>query len=269
MGQQGIVASRSQTALFYAGGSWIPVVGNGAFRTDDATEPAGFLAQADAFFGRHKRGYSIKVRDNGKDDDLQAACEAHGLVPLGDPTPQMICHQRLDTPALPDGVSLHAVRDEQGVAEFAAVDADAYGTYGMPADVFVHIFDRPQRLVADVQTTIVLARQGDQPVATALTFLSGGVASLQWVGTIAAARQLGLGRIVTAWATNAAFDMGATSVTLQASPMGAPLYAKLGYETRYHYREYVCWTAPVPKAGGGRQTAQAMSIGAPPRSADR
>ncbi len=231
-------------ALFYAGGSWIPVVGNGAFRTDDAVEPAGFLVRTDDFFSRRKRGYSVKIRDNGKDDDLREACEAAGLVPLGEPTPQMICHQRVDAPTLLDGISLRAVRDEEGVADFAAVNADAYGTYGMPADVFVHLFDRPQRLVADVQTTIVVAYRAEQPVATALTYLSGGVASLQWVGTVAAARQSGLGRAVTVWATNVAFDMGATSVTLQASPMGEPLYAKLGYETRYHYRDYVRWTAP-------------------------
>jgi len=54
-----------------------------------------------------------------------------------------------------------------------------------------------------------------------------------------------LGRIVTEWATNVAFDRGATSVTLQASPMGGPLYAKLGYQTLYHYRDYVRWNAPA------------------------
>jgi hypothetical protein len=232
-------------ALLYAGGSWIPVVGNGAFRTDEAADPVPFLAQADAFFGRRKRGYGVKVRDDGRDDDLHAACERHGLVPLGEPTPQMICHQRLEVPDLPEGISLSPVRDERGVADFASVDTDAYAAYGMPADVFVDMFDRPLRLLADAQTTIVVAYRGVQPVATALTFFSGGVASLQWVGTVAAARQMGLGRVVTVWATNVAFDMGATSVTLQASPMGEPLYAKLGYETRYRYREYVRWTAPA------------------------
>ena len=172
-------------ALFYAGGSWIPVVGNGAFRTDTATEPHSFLAQTDAFFGRSKRGYSIKVRDNGADDDLQAACEAHGLALLGDPTPQMICHQRLDPPEIPEGVSLRAVHDEQGVADFAAVNADAYATYGMPADVFVDLFDRPQRLVADIQTAIIVAYRGRPAGRHRADFLSGGVASLQWVGTVA------------------------------------------------------------------------------------
>ena len=35
---------QDRTALLYAGGSWIPVVGNGAFRTDDAAEPYEFPA---------------------------------------------------------------------------------------------------------------------------------------------------------------------------------------------------------------------------------
>ena len=77
------------------------------------------------------------------------------------------------------------------------------------------------------------------------SFVSDGVACLQWVGTVADARNLSLGRLVTEWATNAAFDRGATSVTLQSSAMGEPLYTRLGYETQYHYREYVRWEPPA------------------------
>ena len=35
--------------------------------------------------------------------------------------------------------------------------------------------------------------------------------------------------------TNLAFDHGASSCSLQASPMGASVYHRLGYETMYHY----------------------------------
>jgi hypothetical protein len=46
--------------------------------------------------------------------------------------------------------------------------------------------------------------------------------------------------------TNLAFDHGASSCSLQASPMGESVYRRLGYETVYHYEEYVRWAAPQP-----------------------
>jgi hypothetical protein len=65
------------------------------------------------------------------------------------------------------------------------------------------------------------------------------------VGTVASARQLGLGRVITQLATNVAFGRGAANCTLQASEMGEPVYAKLGYETLYHYQNYCRWEAPT------------------------
>jgi hypothetical protein len=232
-------------ALLVAGGSWIPLIGNGAFRTAETVKPGDLFDRADAFFARRKRGYTVKVRDSGEDDDLQAACEEHGLVAFGDAIPQMICRQRMERTPGPAGVTLHKVRSAEGVADFAAVNTDAYATYGMPAEVFVDMFDRPERMLASPQTSIVVGYQGTRPVATALSFVSDGVGCLQWVGTVADARHRSLGRLVTEWATNSAFDRGADSVTLQASAMGESLYARLGYETQYHYREYVRWEAPV------------------------
>ena len=68
-----------------------------------------------------------------------------------------------------------------------------------------------------------------------------------------AARGQGLGALVTTAVTNLAFARGAASVTLQASPMGEPvyralgyepIYRALGYETLYHYTELVRWPRP-------------------------
>jgi predicted GNAT family acetyltransferase len=102
-------------------------------------------------------------------------------------------------------------------------------------------------VLADSAATIVVVRRDDEPVATAMVYESDGVASLQWVGTVPAARGTGLGALVTEMVTNLAFARGASSCSLQASPMGASVYHRLGYETMYHYEEYVRWPKPGPR----------------------
>ncbi len=230
--------------MLCAGGTWIPVVANGAFRSDDTLDGAELLARADAFFGALARGFTVKVRDSGEDEDLRAACIAAELGAFGEPTPEMIRLAPLPDLAPPHGVTARWVDSEAGVADFIAVNAEAYRTYGMPAEVLADLFDETSELLSDGAAHVVVARRGDEPVATAMTFESDGVASLQWVGTLPAARGAGLGAFVTTLATNVAFDRGASSCSLQASPMGAPIYLDLGYETIWHYAEYVRWPRP-------------------------
>jgi Acetyltransferase (GNAT) family len=71
---------------------------------------------------------------------------------------------------------------------------------------------------------------------------SSEVAIVGWVGTDRAYRRRGIGRAVTLAATNAAFDLGARLVALQASPMGLPIYEKLGYRTVTRYQ---LWLPPA------------------------
>jgi hypothetical protein len=231
-------------AVLCASGTWIPVVANGAYRTDDALDGAELVTRAEAFFGGLSRGFTIKVRDTGEDDDLRRACEAAGMEAFGNPVPEMILHSPLPEAAAIDAIAVRMVDDEAGVRDFIAVNAEAYGTYGMPAEVLSDLFDETALLVEDPTAHIVVASREGEPIATAMTYESDGVASLQWVGTVPTARTAGLGALVTIRATNLAFEHGASSCTLQASPMGEPLYRRLGYETIYHYGEFVRWPKP-------------------------
>ena len=231
-------------AVLCASGTWIPVVANSAFRSDDSLSGAALISRADAFFSGLARGFTVKVRDSGEDDDLRRACGVAGLEPFGDPVPEMLCRSPLPEPHPIDGVTMHVVDDDEGVREFIDVNAEAYATYGMPAEVLSDLFDETARVLADPAAFIVVARRGDEPIATAMAYESDGVASLQWVGTVPSARTAGLGALVTVAATNLTFEHGASSCSLQASPMGESVYRRLGYETVYHYAEYVRWPKP-------------------------
>ena len=228
-----------------ASGTWIPVVANGAFRSEDSLQGGALVSAADAFFSGLQRGYTVKVRDSGEDDDLRLACQEAGLEAFGDPVPEMICRSPLPEAALTQDVTVRLVDDEVGVREFVSVNAEAYATYGMPPEVLVDVFEDVPAVLADPAASIVVAHRDDQPVATAMVYESDGVASLQWVGTVPAARGAGLGALVTVAVTNLAFAGGAWSCSLQASPMGASVYQRLGYETAYHYEEYVRWPKPA------------------------
>ena len=76
-------------------------------------------------------------------------------------------------------------------------------------------------------------------MAIATTIASHDVAGIYWVGSLEAARGKGLGRAMTAKANNAGFDLGAEVASLQASPMGEPLYRSMGFETLFDYRLFM------------------------------
>lgn len=84
------------------------------------------------------------------------------------------------------------------------------------------------------------------PVACGSTYDHEGVAVVAWVATVPSRRMQGLGSLVTAALANAAFEHGADLVCLQASPMGFPVYQRMGFETVTTYR---LWLPPEAEEG--------------------
>jgi GNAT superfamily N-acetyltransferase len=220
--------------LCLGSGADFPFVLNGVFRTDPALPPADVLARADAFFDRWGRGYTV-VTGPG-DEDLAAHVEAEGLWSFGT-TPEMVCRARLADVEPPAGVELHEATSEADLADFLAVVGPAYQSLGMPAEVLPAAINRLERLLEPHIVTVVARLEGE-PVAAAQAMLSHGVAGVFWVGTLEAARGRGLGEAVARWVTNWAFDHGAAAQSLEASTMGEPVYARMGYETLHRYTSW-------------------------------
>ena len=212
-------------AVLCASGTWIPVVANGAFRSDDTLNGSALVAAADGFFSGLQRGFAVKVRDSGEDEDLREACVEAGLELFGDPVPEMVCRAPLPQAPSVDGVTTRVlVDDEAGRARLHQCERRGLRDLRDATRGAGRCLRRPGAVLADPAASIVVARRDDTPVATAMVYESDGVASLQWVGTVPAERGTGLGPLVTVLATNLAFERGASSCSLQASPMGASVY---------------------------------------------
>jgi GNAT superfamily N-acetyltransferase len=219
--------------LLFAGGHSLPVLINGVFRTDARVSPADVLARAERFFRQHGRGYTIVLRAHA-DDDLRAAAEAAGFLAMGD-MPDMVLDHRLPDAVPPAGVELRRVTTEADAKGYGEVMGVAYATYGMPEDVLPTAL--PLYALYAPHIVAVLARVNGTPAAGAMVVVTHGVAGIYWVGTTPDARGKGLAELCTRAAGNAGFDQGARIAALQASPMGEPVYKRMGYVevSRYPY----------------------------------
>lgn len=220
--------------LFGAGSSTHPVISNGAFRRDDGVDAAEFVSRAKEFFAVRERGFSIWVRGGQAEDrDLVAAAEAAGLQ-LVYAMPEMTLGERLEPPELPPGVELRRLIEIEQATDFWRVATASYASIGFPPEAFAGYTNQAGLLAENV--VALLALLDGEPAGIAMTMVSHGVAGIYWVGSLERARGKGIGRAVTVAATNAGFDLGADVASLQASPMGKPIYLVLGYETAFEYQ---------------------------------
>jgi GNAT superfamily N-acetyltransferase len=230
----GTVVERAGGWLLSAGSLEHPVVANAVFRIDDGADPGELISRARSFFGERKRGFCLWGRGGVEEDrDLAAAAEDAGLQCVYE-MPEMLLAERAEEPRLPDGAELRRIGSTEEFAEYWRIAAASYTSLGFPPELF-EANKRSEGLLAD-DVAAFAAHLDGEPVSIAMTIVSHGVAGIFWVGSLEPARGKGLGRAVTAAATNAGFDLGADVASLQASPMGRPIYEAMGYEAVFTYR---------------------------------
>lgn len=220
--------------LFGSGTPKHPVVSNAAFRTDDGIAPDEFLARASGFFEERGGRFTVWARaEEPRDEDLIAAAEAAGLQNVYE-MPEMLLGSRTEEPPLPAGAELRRIGSSEEIEAYWRIAASSYVDIGFPPETF-GFYENHAGMRAENVAAFIAYLDGE-PVSIAMTIVSHGVAGIYWVGSLKQARGKGLGRAVTAAATNAGFDLGAEIASLQASPMGKPIYEAMGYETIFDYR---------------------------------
>jgi GNAT superfamily N-acetyltransferase len=162
--------------------------------------------------------------------DLGAVLAAQGLTYRGT-GPGMAA----DMDALPDNIQAPAGLRIEEVADAAMLDVwlrtNVEGSTGVPqaADVGELALETSLGFGRDLPYRRYLGRLEGRPVATSTLFLGAGVAGLYGVATLVSARGQGIGAALSLAPLRVARRLGYRAGVLLASPLGRPVYERLGF----------------------------------------
>ena len=132
-------------------------------------------------------------------------------------------------PAPPD-LAIQAVRTREQVLAFREAAFRGFGYPVAAAHIFLseRVLELPQvRLFSGLVDGVV--------VATSMLIATGGVAGIYWVATLEEHRGLGFGEALTWAAVSGGREFGCRIASLQASKLGRPVYARMGFAHRLDY----------------------------------
>jgi len=133
------------------------------------------------------------------------------------------------------GLTFARVVDDEALARFAEVDADAYG---LPADdMRAGLFG--SGIWKEAAYSYIGYDRSFQAVSVASVLVSEGQLYLALVGTRQACRKLGYAEATVRHALQKAFEAtGLKRTSLHATAAAAPIYAKLGYHPTSTFNAY-------------------------------
>ena len=204
-----------------------------AGRTDVDT----IVRETELVYGRGGLPFSVHTRAH-VDVELEAALAASGFSEIT-ATPGMVLRAAAARAvATPTGLQIRPVLTDDDRAAYGEVMAEAFAVYGSPEASTIAFFARMEA-VSGPTTQAFLGLVGSDAVAGATLYVSHDIGGIGWVGTRPRAFGHGYGAAVTWRVVAEGLERGVPALSLQASPMGAPVYRRMGFETPTHYRMYV------------------------------
>ncbi len=188
-------------------------------------------ASAERFIGKGRR-FRVRILEGVAPED-DAAFAAVGLERHGG-LPSMALELPAGASKVSDGVEIREVTDEAMLAAHAGIVALAFGWE--PADLAWVL--RPGLIGAEGWHAFTAYVDG-VAAASAQVVIDGACGGLYYIATSDEQRRRGLGEAVTRHAASVAASAGCTIATLQASPMGQPVYERIGFRRAGFYRTYI------------------------------
>lgn len=185
------------------------------------------------------------VTPSTRPSDLTQRLQAHGLTLGWQDVGMAVDLHNLNEPlSTPAGLTIERVEDEETMPDWLhafglgfELDEEALASYSQL------VTSRPphQHPIGP----FYLARLHGEPVAASALYRDPRVVGLCEVCTIPSARRQGIGATITLAPLLDARTMGYRIAVLQASPMGEPVYRRLGF-TPYCTLDAYCWKPRAP-----------------------
>jgi len=133
-----------------------------------------------------------------------------------------------------DGFEIRAVTDAAGIEDHIVTAATGFG---LPEEIIrtiiaPHVWQRPDR-------RLYVGYADGAPVTTGAGLRTGSAIGVYNIATVEGARRRGYGEVMIARIAADGRGAGCEIAILQASPMGLPIYERLGYRTVVEYHGYV------------------------------
>lgn len=172
---------------------------------------------------------------------LREVALGHGFQQDERRYPGMVLGATPDAPPPPDGVTVDPVTDA-GLDAFRAVLVEG----GMDPASARQMFS--ESFAGDPDVQLFVGCLDGVAVGTSVAIRTGDVSGVYAVGTRPAARRRGVGTALSWAAVAAGREWRCETTVLQASEMGYPIYAAMGFRTVVRYAQFAK-TAPGPPSG--------------------
>jgi GNAT superfamily N-acetyltransferase len=178
--------------------------------------------------------------------DLPARLLAHGFTLAGEDVGMAVDLQAFDDslPA-PEGLYIERVHDRAGLEAWSRLAPKPPADPAIVAayvDLFTHFGIGPEG-----PFHLYVGWWRDEPVAISSLLTAVGVGGVYYVITAPQARRRGIGTAMTLAALRTARALGYRVGVLQASPMGEPVYRRLGFKEYCRLPQFY-WTLTTPRS---------------------
>jgi len=200
--------------------------------SDDAA-----ITDATAWFTSRGMPWRWLVHPSSSPVDIAERLLAAGLTTYSDNPAMGMSLAGFEMVPLPHGVSIERVVDEDGLRRWHQVNVPAMDLDPVRDEAWWTAHRRPG-FAEDAPLVNYVASIDGEPVSVAALFDGAGVAGIYNVATIPSARGRGIGRAVTAAAMAEGVRRGLRVAALGASPLGYPVYRRLGFEEYGRLRSF-------------------------------